>query len=224
MSSADSSDVVVIGAGIVGISAALWLQRDGHRVTVVDRLPPGEATSHGNAGVLASSSIVPVTVPGLIAKVPKMLADPESALYLRWRYLPKLLPWLVPYLRNCTAERCRAIAAALTPLISDSVEQHAALAAGTEAADWLVESDYLYVYADEAAYRADAFAWDLRRDQGYRWDLLDSAALHDYQPELSPAAGFGVRVRGHGALRDPGRYVKDLARAFESGGGTLRPG
>ena len=193
-------------------------------MTVVDRLPPGEATSHGNAGVLASSSIVPVTVPGLIAKVPKMLADRKDPLYLRWRYLPKLLPWLVPYLRNCTAERCRAIATALTPLISDSVEQHAALAAGTEAARWLVESDYLYVLCRRGVLPGDAFAWDLRRAQGYRWDLLDSAALHDYQPGLGPAAGFGVRVMGHGTLRDPGRYVKDLARAFESGGGTLRQG
>lgn len=222
MTDRGGGDVVVIGAGIVGISAALWLQRDGHKVIVVDRLPPGEATSHGNAGVLAGSSVVPVTVPGLIPKVPKMLLDPASPLYLRWRYLPKLLPWLVPYLRNCSATRTTAIAAALTPLISDTVEQHNALAQGTEAERWLTDCDYLFVYADEAAYQADAFAWKLRRDQGFDWELMNAAELRDYQPELGPEAGFGARVPGNGAVRDPGRYVKDLARAFQRGGGRIR--
>ncbi len=222
MTGSNSSAVVVIGAGIVGISTALWLRRDGHQVTVVDRLPPGEATSHGNAGVLASSSIVPVTVPSLFAKVPKMLADSESPLFLRWRYLPKLLPWLVPYLRNCAPARCAAIAAALTPLVSDSVEQHGALAAGTEAERWLVESDYLFVYANEAGYQSDAFLWRLRRDQGFQWDLLDAKALHDYQLGLGPESAFGVRLAGHGTIRDPGRYVKDLAKELERQGGQIR--
>ena len=221
MTGKDVTDVVVIGAGIVGISTALWLQRDGHRVTVIDRLPPGEATSHGNAGVLASSSIIPVTVPGLIAKAPKMLFDPESPLYLRWSYLPKLIPWLVPYLRNCAPARCKAIASALTPLVSDSFEQHVALANGTEAERWITESDYLFVYPSRSGYEADSYLWELRREQGYRWELLDRQALHDYQPGLGPEAGFGVRITNHGTIRDPGRYVKDLAKGFCDRGGRL---
>ncbi|RZW06054.1 MAG: FAD-dependent oxidoreductase, partial [Rhodobacteraceae bacterium] len=60
----DSRHVVIVGAGIVGVSTAIWLLRDGHRVTLIDRKGPAEGTSHGNGGVLASSSVIPVTVPG----------------------------------------------------------------------------------------------------------------------------------------------------------------
>jgi len=87
--------VVVIGAGIVGVSTAIWLQRKGVDVTLLDRQGPASGTSYGNAGVLASASVVPVTVPGLIGKAPKMLFDNSQPLFLNWSYLPRLLPWLL---------------------------------------------------------------------------------------------------------------------------------
>ena len=68
----------MVGAGIVGVSTAIWLQRLGLRVILIDRAGPGEGTSYGNGGVLASCSIVPVTVPGLMRKAPGMLLDPTS--------------------------------------------------------------------------------------------------------------------------------------------------
>ncbi|MEO1613704.1 MAG: FAD-dependent oxidoreductase, partial [Pseudomonadota bacterium] len=86
--------VAVIGAGIVGVSTAIHLRREGVDVTLIDREGPAAGTSYGNAGVLASCSMVPVTGPGLIAKAPKMLMDPMQPLFLRWGYLPRLLPWL----------------------------------------------------------------------------------------------------------------------------------
>ena len=125
--------VAVIGAGIVGVATAIWLARDGNDVTLVDRIAPGEATSHGNGGVLASCAVVPVTVPGLPAKAPRMLLDRQSPLFLRWSYLPRLLPWLAKYLSHCTEAETRRIAAALLPVIGDSLEQHQALARGTGA-------------------------------------------------------------------------------------------
>ncbi len=71
----DAHSITVLGAGIVGIACALHLLRDGHRVTIVDRLPPGEACSFGNAGVFASYGCLPVSVPGLAWSVPGMLFD-----------------------------------------------------------------------------------------------------------------------------------------------------
>ncbi|MGD1925381.1 MAG: FAD-dependent oxidoreductase, partial [Paracoccaceae bacterium] len=123
----------VIGAGIVGVSTAEWLRRDGHDVTLIDRNNPGEPaqTSYGNAGILAASSIIPVPVPGLLAKVPTLLLDPLGPLHLRWSYLPKLLPWLVPFLRRAPRADVEATARALATLVTDTVEQHKALAAGT---------------------------------------------------------------------------------------------
>ena len=119
--------VAVIGAGIVGVSTAIWLQRDGHDVILIDKAGPGEGTSHGNGGVLASCSIVPVTVPGLLAKAPRMLFDPNQPLFLKWGYLPKLAPWLIRYLGNANADAVHRRAAALHQIIGDSLADHHAL-------------------------------------------------------------------------------------------------
>ena len=70
--------ILVAGAGIVGISTAIWLQRAGHDVVVVDRAGPASGTSHGNAGVLAAGAVVPVTTPGLAFKAPSMLLDRDA--------------------------------------------------------------------------------------------------------------------------------------------------
>ena len=86
--------ILVVGAGIVGVSTAIWLQRAGQHVTLIDKAGPASGTSFGNAGVLAAGAIIPVTTPGLWKKAPFMVFDKESPLFLRWRYLPKLVPFL----------------------------------------------------------------------------------------------------------------------------------
>ena len=102
-------DVVVIGAGIVGLSSALYLQRDGHRVTILDPREPGTATSFGNAGGIVVSSCVPLGTPGVLRQVPGMLFDPKSALSVRWRYLPRAMPWLVDFVRASRPSRVEEI-------------------------------------------------------------------------------------------------------------------
>jgi D-amino-acid dehydrogenase len=221
MADAVPRKVVIIGAGIVGVATAIWLQRDGHDVILIDRAGPAEGTSYGNGGVLASCSIVPVTVPGLIGKAPRMLFDPHQPLFLRWSYLPRLAPWLVRYLSHCTAEQSRRIAAALAPLVADSLADHEALSAGTGAEKWIVPSDYLFLYRDRAHYEGDAFGWAIRREHGFKWDELEGQAFRDYDPVFSAGLGFAARLGGHGRISDPGRYVKDLARHFEKSGGRL---
>lgn len=215
--------VLVVGAGIVGVSTAIWLQRGGHRVTLIDKAGPAEGASYGNAGVLARSSIVPVTTPGLIAKAPKMLFDPSQPLFLKWAYLPRLVPWLVSYLSHANREDATRIAAALAPITGDSLNDHQALADGTPAAKWIVPSDFVHVYADRATYEADAFAWSLRRAHGFTCEEMDAAALGAIAPYLGPDLTFGVRCPDHGRLSDPGRYVKDLAaHAIDRGARFLK--
>ena len=85
----------VIGAGIAGVSTAMYLQRDGHAVTVFDPERPGSMTSYGNAGLIATYSTLPTATPGILMKVPKMLMDPAGPLSLRWTYLPQLTPWVL---------------------------------------------------------------------------------------------------------------------------------
>ncbi|MGZ8212583.1 MAG: FAD-dependent oxidoreductase, partial [Burkholderiales bacterium] len=94
-------DITIIGAGIVGIATAIYLQRDGHRVTVVDRDEPGRGTSFGNAGSIAPSSIIPMALPGTLKNVPKWITDPLGPLTLSWRQAPALLPWLLHFRAAC---------------------------------------------------------------------------------------------------------------------------
>lgn len=213
--------VAVVGAGIVGVSAAIWLRRAGIGATLIDRGPPGEGASFGNAGLLASSAVVPVTVPGLLAKAPRMLLDRDGPLFLRWSYLPRLAPWLVRYLRCATPESVERCAAALRPLLCDSLADHQALAADSAAARYVVPCDYLTLYRDRAAFEADAFAWEVRARHGYCWETLDGEAVRRWDPLLAPDRNFAVRQEGHGRISDPGAYVKALAAQAEASGARL---
>jgi len=213
--------VAIIGAGIVGVSTAIWAQRQGFSVTLIDRAGPGEGTSFGNAGLLASAAIVPVTVPGLLRKVPRMVLDPRAALFLNWSYLPRLMPWLWRYLGYANAGDATARAQALAPLIGDSLADHQALADGTGAERWIVPCDYLAGYPSRAAFEADAFGWDLRRAAGFDVKTLGSDAIRDYDPTLGPEIGFAALLGDHGRITDPGQYVQDLARFAEGQGARL---
>ena len=99
----------IIGAGIVGISTAAFLQRAGFRVTVIDRVPPGEGCSFGNAGGIAFCEIVPTIHPRILMKIPGWLMDPLGPLTIRWCYLPKALPWFLAAGRNAMPDRVKAI-------------------------------------------------------------------------------------------------------------------
>ena len=217
----DKKTIAIIGAGIVGVSAAVWLQRDGHDVILIDKAGPGEGTSHGNGGVLASCSIVPVTVPGLLQKAPNMLFSPSQPLFMKWGYFPKLLPWLMRYLSHANADDVERTAAALTPIVGDSLNDHKALAEGTGAEKWLEPSDYLFLYENREHFDGDAFGWSIRRKHGFHWEELEGQAFHDYDPIFSQDIGFAAKLGDHGHIKDPGQYVKDLAAHVEANGGRI---
>ncbi len=218
--------VIVVGAGITGVSAAEWLRRDGHEVTLIDRVRPGDPTqtSYGNAGILARSGVVPVSVPGLIWKAPGMLLDRDSPLYLRWSYLPRLMPWLLRYMWNGRRSKVEEIARGLAPLVGDSVDQHLSLARGTPAERFIQHGFYTAIYRDRAAFEGDAFGFALRRAHGFEWEEWDRAALREYDPELSEAYTFGAALKDHGFITSPAGYVAALAEHFEREGGTFLQG
>ncbi|GGX59750.1 dehydrogenase [Tateyamaria omphalii] len=215
--------IVIAGAGIVGVSTGIWLRRISDAdVTIIDRLPPGEGTSHGNAGVLASCSIAPVTAPGLIPKAPRMLLNPNFPLFMRLGYFPKLVPWLLKYLSNANDSDTRRIAKGLTTIVGDSVDQHKALAADTDARQWVQDSNYSFAYANRAAFEADAYTWALRREAGFEPEIREGETAHVFEPSLSPDVGLLATMKDHGYIRDPGGYVKALAKEFEKLGGKVR--
>src|SRR5215472_11871790 len=174
--------VVVIGAGMVGLCCAIYLQRDGHKVIVVDPVGPGEGTSYGNAGGLNGSSIVPVAMPGVLAKVPHWLLDPEGPLSIRLRYFPQLLPWLYRFVRAGRPELVRAQARALRGLLAPTVDLHRELAASVGAGDLIQRSGLLIVYRSETSFAADAEAMGLRADNGVKIDELSKDELRQIEP------------------------------------------
>ena len=214
--------VVVVGAGIVGVSTAIWLRRVGVRVTLVDRAAPGEGTSHGNAGVLASAAVVPVTTPGLIPKAPRMMLSPDFPLFLRWSYLPKLLPWLIRYLGHANDADTRRITQGIAGVTADSVPQHQSLVRDLGLEHWVTTSDYAFAYKDRAAFDAESYVWRLRREAGFTPLLIEGRDIKDYEPSFGADIGLIATLSGHGFIRDPGGYVKALAAAFENMGGVIR--
>ncbi len=213
--------IIVAGAGIVGVSCAIWLQRAGHDVTLVDRAGPASGTSHGNAGVLAAGAILPVTTPGLLRRAPGMLLDRDAPLFLRWSYLPRLMPFLWRYLRHATDAHVDRYGAAMSMLLHDTVDQHRALAAGTGAEGFISTEDYCFGYATRAAYQADAYGWDKRRALGYAFDVVSGATYAQDDPVFGDAFDTVVRCRNHGRISDPGAYVQALADHFVAEGGQL---
>lgn len=212
---------VVIGAGIVGVSTAIWLRRAGVEVTVIDRGAPGTGTSHGNAGVLASCAMVPVTGPGLMRKAPGMLLDRDFPLFLRWSYLPRLLPWLRKYLAVANDADTRRIAKGLTTITGDSVEQHKSLCDELGLGDWVSESEYCFAYNSRAAFEAEHYIWALRKEAGFEPRLIEGAEVHDYEPALGPQINTLAVMKDHGFIRSPGGYVQALAKSLEEMGGTV---
>ncbi len=217
-----SRPIVIIGAGIVGISTAIWLQRAGKQVVVLDRGAVGMGTSYGNGGVLAACAMVPVTSPGLGAKGPMLLLDREAPLFLRWAYLPRLFPWLRTYLSHANDADTRRIAKGLAAITGDSVAQHEALAGGTKAAAWLAPSDYAFAYKDRAAFAADAYAFALRAEAGFAPEIIEGPAVQNYEPTLGPETAFLAVMKNHGYIKDPARYVQALAEGLKVGGGEVR--
>jgi D-amino-acid dehydrogenase len=214
--------VVVIGAGIVGAASALELLRDGHRVTILDPGEPGgdQAASYGNGAWLSPSSVVPMSMPGLWKKVPGYLADPLGPLAIRWRYLPKLLPWLLRFVRaGATEAKVAATARALRPLVADAPERHRRLAEEAGVPELIQRQGLLYVFPDRAALEADALAWKLRRDNGVQWIELDEDDLRQREPGLDRRYTLGLLVEGGGHCVDPGAYVAALV-AYAAGQGA----
>jgi len=213
--------VIVAGAGINGVSSAVWLQRAGHEVVLIDRNGPASGTSYGNAGVLAAGSIIPITTPGLLAKIPKMLFAPSAPLFVRWKYLPKVIPFLTQYLSHANLGHVKLYARVMSQLLYDTVKQHRELAEGTGAEKYITNDDYYFGYDTKAAFEADAFAWDIRKQNGLIFKVLGKKEFEKLDSVYKNIFEVVVANKNHGKISDPGAYIKKLASYFEVNGGVI---
>jgi D-amino-acid dehydrogenase len=214
--------VGVIGAGIVGMSCACFLQRAGFEVTVIDRLGPGEATSYGNAGGVATGEIIPLAVPGLLREVPRWLLDPLGPLAIRWQHLPRALPWLLRFLRAGSKTRVRRLADALAALAHAARPPLEELLQAAHLEDLLAREDCLYLYDNEQQLAAERLNWDLRRAHGIPFEQIAGRTLPELEPDLARDFACGIRMPGWYHITNPYRLVAGLAEHFVRAGGRLR--
>ena len=211
----------VIGAGIVGVSSAAFLQRAGFRVTVIDRLPPGEGCSFGNAGGIAFAEIVPAIHPRILLKIPGWLMDPLGPLTIRWSYLPKALPWFLAAGRNAMPARVAAITEARASLALRVVADFETLLRDAGSAELLKYEDTLRLYDNERQFAAEANERQIKKTYGYEMKRLSGGECRELEPALSPHVHCGVFHGGWYFVTDPERTVKSIAARVTRNGGEF---
>src|SRR5215510_6343545 len=212
--------LAVIGAGIVGVCTALYLQRDGHRVTLIDRLGPGEGASKGNAAVIAAESCVPVATPGILWRVPGMLMDPLGPLAIRWGYLPKLAPWLWEFVKASSPKRVEEISQALRPLLVQAVESYLPLLKSAGVEDMLRRTGWLVVYETERKFAAAQAGFALQRRRGVRMEILPAEEIRQFEPSLAPIFQHAAFFPENAYVTNNYRLVQVLAESLVRNGGT----
>ena len=213
--------IIVIGAGIVGVSTAIWLQRSGFKVTIIDQKGPATGASHGNAGILAASSIIPVPNPSLIKKLPFYLLSKDSPVFFKMSYLPQMFPFLISYLSKSNLREVNKYAERMTPLIFDTVCQHKSLAKGTGAEKFISYQDYCFGYETEENFLNDKKVWKLRQKHGLPFEVVNGNEFSNFDPFYKDLFDVIVKCKNHGKINDPGLYVKTLCDHFLSQGGEL---
>jgi D-amino-acid dehydrogenase len=211
--------LVVIGGGIVGMACAMQLITEGHSVTVLDWTPDGERCSHGNAGGIAVTEVIPTCLPGTMLRVPGWLIDPLGPLYLRPDQIIPMVPWFVSFLRS--AKNWRSAAAALTSLNAISAAAFARMMALLGLSDDLRSVGAITVYSSTRGYEADRLAWQQRRELGIPFDVLSPDQLGDLEPSLAGKFPIGLFLPSWQHVVEPRRILDRLHRQFQVIGGRV---
>jgi len=215
--------VVVVGAGMVGLSAAWFLQAEGVRVTVVDRVGVAAGSSWGNAGWLAPALTLPLPDPAILAGGIKATLKPSSPVYVPVSTNPRLLKFLVDFARHCTAPRWRAAMTVFAEANRQAFDAFDEIAAGGLAEPTKAAEPFLAAFASEEDRQTLLDEFDHVRELGVETpaELLDREAMHALVPALGDAVTCGVRLRDQRFI-NPGRYVNALADAVRQRGAEIR--
>ncbi len=214
--------VVVIGAGIVGVSVALWIQRRGHRVILLDRGEPGMGTSYGNACIIADYGCIPINSPALVTALPSLLWSRESPLRLDPLHALHHARWMLGFLRNCTPARVNRIIRALGALLSRTGDGLDPLVDDAGAESLIRRTGCVYAYATRRAYE-DAIASNRKRaEQGARFDTIEGPQLRDLEPALAMDFYRALWFRDARYVANPKTLVDRYMRHFSARGGVFR--
>jgi D-amino-acid dehydrogenase len=215
------TDVAVLGAGIVGVSAAYAACQRGLSVILVDRREPGSETSYGNAGILGSGSIFPLNSPSLWNVLPKYLTNQHPA--LRWSPAWSISNpgWVVRFLANTAPSRTKPRAMALRDLVFASIKLHRGWIVKANAGQRLRETGWLKAWRSDGLASAKAQQAVLA-EYGIRSEVLDRQAISALEPHILPVYRVGLLHTDTASVDSPGAVVKAYARMLAGSGGEIR--
>ncbi|WP_324751732.1 FAD-binding oxidoreductase [Roseovarius sp. Pro17] len=214
-------DVLIVGAGVVGLSIALEAQVRGLSVRVVDRTGPAAGASAGNAGAFAFADILPLASPRIIRQAPKWLLDPLGPLSVPLTYAPRILPWMWRFWRASRPAQVAASTRAQAALMHLSQDTLDGFLARAGASNMLRREGQLQVYEGAREFNASLDGWRAREAGGVEFRHLEGDDLAQMQPGLSPRFTHATFTPGWATIDDPMAYVLALADKVRAGGGEI---
>ncbi|PPA75928.1 amino acid dehydrogenase [Achromobacter spanius] len=215
------TDVVVLGAGIVGVSTALHLLARGRSVVLLDRKGPGEETSYGNAGLIERASVIPYAFPRDWRSLWRYARNNTPDVSYHVRFLPRIAPWLLRYWWHSSPTRLARAAEAMLPLIERSVAEHDALKDDANLAPLFRRNGWIDAARTEAGLAQAIADAEALAPYALNYRVLDRQALTALEPSLSARAVGAVHWLDPVNVSDPGAVTRGYAALFQQRGGQL---
>lgn len=217
-------DVVVLGAGVVGVSTALQLAKRSMSVALVDRGPPGEETSYGNAGIIEGNTIFAPAFPHDPMALLRVIFKQAPEANYQFSALPTVLPWLARFRSwSSTAKRVEH-ARTVRPLFATAIPEHEALLAESGGSKYLRKAGWLKIYRKDSSFEALAAERELAKEFGIVYDIVDNEQIRALEPSLSPVAKHAVFWPKAVSINNPLGVTRAYLARFESLGGVFLTG
>jgi len=211
----------IVGAGIQGISNALFLQKKGFNITIFDKDEPGSpVASYGNAGHFSPYASVPINRPDVLTDVPAMLLSSTGPLALKWNYVPKMLPWFLQFIRNCTASRMMHTAKNMHQILDLALPAYDELFDEIELGGLVEKKGILYIWNDQSLKSRD-LEIKVRDELGVDQQVVTPKEIHDLEPNIKPIYHGGVYYQHGRHARNPKKILLKLYDLFLKKGGKF---
>ena len=176
----------IIGAGIQGISNALFLQKKGFNVTIFDREQPGSpSASYGNAGHFSPYASVPINRPDVLTDVPAMLLSSTGPLALKWNYVPKMIPWFLKFIKNCSTKKMMHTAKNMHQILDLALPAYDELFDEIDLEGLVEKKGILYIWNDKTL-KSRELEIKVRDELGVDQQVVTPKEIHDLEPNIKP--------------------------------------